>query len=655
MRTITIVTCDRTPSYLMQTVQSIPNEYDIQYIAQGQVEIPRIGEVIQTTRPYAEDPKKHRDAQYNYTIALANTVDGIIIEDDVVFSKDFHSHLSQVLAAVPTERYAIALYSCYDWTDKPDYEGVLVDYPIDDFYAVQGMVYDIETARELGQYISENIGKEPHDLAIKTFVTTINTSIKLYATKHSLIQHIGNVSTGLGHRHQCLNYIDDKYKNKTEVANFFWYGKPISLYEEMSLKSFIQNGFEVNVWSYMDLDLPEGAILRNAEEIISQDHLFKYTQGGQPRNLAAFSDVFRYNLLQQKPGEWWFDIDCICLKEAVEFVQLKQNKKFVAGWEDYDKRSANCAAMTIPDADVALGLVQKQKRICDTVEDISWGDIGPRLITYYCRENNMVEEILPIDVFYPMGYWETEKLYEVGAIESVWERCKDSHVLHLWNEILSRNSVDKTVWPVENCFLHHVFKTIESKYQDEGLQNHELEYWLHRNYPNKHADFYKDFFDFSYCNKKEVLDVGCGGNPITDFLDYDIKLSILDPLIESLIESVEYKHLTAFPAYSMSILDFKEKNKYDIITCLNVIDHFNDEELKFIDVFYNALKDNGELWLYYDVRPVNACDHLAVNHLKIVKTLRERFTITKMSEQINPKHVGWGAVTYSVRLIAVKK
>jgi hypothetical protein len=212
MKTVTIVTCDRTPSYLADTVQSIPAEYNIQYVAQGQIEIPREGQVITTTRPYGEDATRHRDAQYNYAVALANTVDGIIIEDDVIFSDHFDLHLKQVLAAIPTQRYAVALYSCYDWVRTFDFGGVLVNYPVDLFYAFQGMLYDIETAREFGQYVFENIGKEPHDMALKTFIKTVNTSIGLYATKHSLIQHIGDVSTGLGPKHQCYNFIDSKWK-----------------------------------------------------------------------------------------------------------------------------------------------------------------------------------------------------------------------------------------------------------------------------------------------------------------------------------------------------------------------------------------------------------------------------------------------------------
>jgi hypothetical protein len=73
------------------------------------------------------------------------------------------------------------------------------------------------------------------------------------------------------------------------------------------------------------------------------------------------------------------------------------------------------------------------------------------------------------------------------------------------------------------------------------------------------------------------------------------------------------------------------------------------------DSIYNALKNNGELWLYYDVRPVDSCDHLALNHPGIIQRISEKFNITKISESINPKHNGWSGITSSIRLVAIKK
>jgi hypothetical protein len=208
MKTITILTCDRQPSYLLDTVATIPEDYTIQYIAQGQIIQPRAGDLVPVDKKYKQDETRHRDSQYNYARALLNTKSGLIIEDDVKLSRYFNEALIEVINDIPTERYAVALYSCYNWGQHNEYE-TIAKYPIDMFYGTQAMLYDLETAKEFGTYLLDNIGKEPYDLALKTFIKTVNPEVVLYATKLSLVQHIGDVSTGLGHGHQCFNFLDD--------------------------------------------------------------------------------------------------------------------------------------------------------------------------------------------------------------------------------------------------------------------------------------------------------------------------------------------------------------------------------------------------------------------------------------------------------------
>jgi hypothetical protein len=45
---------------------------------------------------------------------------------------------------------------------------------------------------------------------------------------------------------------------------------------------------------------------------------------------------------------------------------------------------------------------------------------------------------------------------------------------------------------------------MSQNYTDDALQKHELEYWVHRNYPNKHVDFYnqaaQSWFQLKYLN-----------------------------------------------------------------------------------------------------------------------------------------------------------
>ena len=60
------------------------------------------------------------------------------------------------------------------------------------------------------------------------------------------------------------------------TANFFWSNSDISLYEYAYLKSFLNNNFEVNVYSFQKLKLPKGASLKNAAQILHKKEMKKY-------------------------------------------------------------------------------------------------------------------------------------------------------------------------------------------------------------------------------------------------------------------------------------------------------------------------------------------------------------------------------------------
>lgn len=193
-------------------------------------------------------------------------------------------------------------------------------------------------------------------------------------------------------------------------------------------------------------------------------------------------------------------------------------------------------------------------------------------------------------------------------------------------------------------------------YTDDNLQNHELNFWLNGYRPPFfHLDYYKSFFNFLELKNKKVLDIGCGGAPISEYCGVDgINLTILDPLIDKLILNDKYKHLSNYDNISKSLFDFNGLN-YEYVVCLNVVDHFNDPDYMFIDKFFSFLKEDGILWLYYDVRDINDGEHLAIDNIKLLNKLRENFEILSIDETTNPKHFNWSSIKKSIRLIAKKK
>ncbi len=108
-------------------------------------------------------------------------------------------------------------------------------------------------------------------------------------------------------------------------VNGLWIGKALSEMELLTLKSFLDQGHQFILWVYEDLDtkLPDGAELKDANEILDKRHVFKYPEDGplgwSKGSYAGFSDIFRYKLLYEVGG-WWVDMDVTCLK-PFDFVE----------------------------------------------------------------------------------------------------------------------------------------------------------------------------------------------------------------------------------------------------------------------------------------------------------------------------------------------
>ena len=92
----------------------------------------------------------------------------------------------------------------------------------------------------------------------------------------------------------------------------FWYGNPLKDIEILSIKSFQNHGHGFVLYVYdMDMEVPEGVIKKNANDIIDHSELFEYCG-----SYATFSDLFRYKRLYEYGG-LWVDLDMVCIKPLI--------------------------------------------------------------------------------------------------------------------------------------------------------------------------------------------------------------------------------------------------------------------------------------------------------------------------------------------------
>jgi hypothetical protein len=105
-------------------------------------------------------------------------------------------------------RYILSLYSSQDLSDPAFNRGNWHrSYYAPSFYGTQGVFYPFCVRRPLADYLShpENVERKPGDLLISEWAHENNC---LYATQGSLVDHMGEQSTGLGGYHTAWQFLE---------------------------------------------------------------------------------------------------------------------------------------------------------------------------------------------------------------------------------------------------------------------------------------------------------------------------------------------------------------------------------------------------------------------------------------------------------------
>ena len=224
----------------------------------------------------------------------------------------------------------------------------------------------------------------------------------------------------------------------------FWYGGPLSPYERFCLRSFIDWGHAVDLYSYdTKLAVPAGARVCDAAELIPQDEVFVYqAEGFGKGSPSAFSNYFRYKLLAEKGG-WWIDTDVVCLSDRVpidgEFF-ARQDADFVApGTMCFEPRHPI--------------MLQCLEQAIKLGHNVKWGDTGPRLFTRTLAERGWLDRAASPAVCYPIHYTEALEVLRPSRSADLAARINPALFLHVWNSTLVHRGVDKAYRPPRGSLL----------------------------------------------------------------------------------------------------------------------------------------------------------------------------------------------------------
>ena len=235
------------------------------------------------------------------------------------------------------------------------------------------------------------------------------------------------------------------------MAHFqsFWYGDDLPPYQRLAIKSFVDHGHSYDLYAYTNFDVPRGAMLRDAREILPHQRVFLYGENAGPGrgSVSAFSNLFRYHLLCALGG-WWVDADVICLSETVPTAEI-----FV-GWQEY--RQANCAILKSPPQEPLI------RHLRDSAEragsNLGWGTTGPELITKIVHDLGMVDLVSDQVFAYPVHAANALDFLLPSRSKDIEARVQNAPFLHYWNEVFRRAGILPWVAPPKASLMDSLFE-----------------------------------------------------------------------------------------------------------------------------------------------------------------------------------------------------
>lgn len=226
-----------------------------------------------------------------------------------------------------------------------------------------------------------------------------------------------------------------------------WVGDNLSVMEQLCIRSFLRHGHRFRLYAYGPVqNVPRGAEICDANEIIPESGIFRYSNG----SFAGFANFFRYKLLLERGG-WWVDLDTICLK-PFDFSQ-----EFVFSSEmHHETPVVDSAVIKVPKG---AEFCKHAWEVCQSknVKNLVWGETGPRLTAEAVERFDLGRYVLPPEVFCPVDPDTWEEIFDPNGRS---EFGPNTRAVHLWNELWRREGLDKNASYAPRC----IYEWLKSAY-----------------------------------------------------------------------------------------------------------------------------------------------------------------------------------------------
>jgi hypothetical protein len=227
---------------------------------------------------------------------------------------------------------------------------------------------------------------------------------------------------------------------KLPTVASFWAGGPLSWIEQLSITSFLAAGHRYILYAPGPVtNPPSGVDLRPASLIFSPAWPIE-----DRRSAVFFSDLFRAELLY-KTNFIWADLNVVATRPLNPvnghlYGMIKPHRvgSSVLGLPNDSNtlrllRRFLSSPQPVPEWSPDREIWKERAEIGDrwSILDLTWGDAGPRALTYFLEATGEIKNALTQPALYPIGQGALHWLYVSGVPKHVIE-TPATHAVHVF-------------------------------------------------------------------------------------------------------------------------------------------------------------------------------------------------------------------------------
>jgi len=235
------------------------------------------------------------------------------------------------------------------------------------------------------------------------------------------------------------------------VIQSFWHGADISVLERLSMSSFLSFGHPFHLYTYDEVKgVPLGVEQRDAGSIIPRTSLFTNLKG----SVGIFADWFRQELLFDRGG-FWVDLDVVCLRPfvfaendvyglesrgTVSNAVIRLSRGHGLARELADRVRFPNRLHRYDGLRLSAKKLARRFFLGNDIRRQGWGEsAGPRGLTKALHRRGMLASAQPVDAFFPIAHQAWKSIYHSDGAAAT-SAIRDSHAVHLWNEMARREA-----------------------------------------------------------------------------------------------------------------------------------------------------------------------------------------------------------------------